>query len=50
MEILVRYLEEILYSEGKELLVLEQVAQRNCGCPILRCIQGQDGWALSSLI
>jgi len=32
---------ENFYSEGSE--TLEQVAQRNCGCPILADVQGQVG-------
>ena len=25
-------------------MTLEQVAQRSCGCPIMRSVQGQIGW------
>jgi len=33
---------EVLYYESGE--VLEQVAQRGCGCPIPGGVQGQVGW------
>ena len=39
-----RYLEEILPSEGGE--ALAQAAQRSCGCPIPGGAQGQAGWGL----
>ena len=32
----------MLDSEGGE--TLEQVAQRNCGCPLPGSVQGQVGW------
>jgi len=35
-------LEERVYQESGE--VLEQAAQRGCGCPIPGGIQGQVGW------
>jgi len=34
---------ETLYYGGGE--VLEQVAQRSCGCPIPGSVQGQAGWS-----
>jgi len=37
-----RYKEEILYYEGSE--ALAQAAQRSCGCPLPRSVQGQVGW------
>lgn len=33
--------EEMFYNEGGEML--EQVAQRCCGCPIIGSVQGQPG-------
>ena len=33
---------EVLYCESGE--VLEQAAQRGCGCPIPGGVQGQVGW------
>jgi len=33
---------EVLYYESGE--VLEQAAQRRCGCPIPGSVQGQVGW------
>jgi len=39
---LIRYRQEILYSEGGE--ALAPVAQRSCGCPCPGSIQGQVGW------
>ena len=33
---------EVLYQESGE--VLEQAAQRGCGCPVLGGVQGQIGW------
>ena len=38
----IRYKEDILYFRGSE--ALEQVAWRNCGCPIPGSAQGQAGW------
>ena len=35
-------LEEVLYQESGE--VLEQAAQRGCGCPVPGGVQGQVGW------
>ena len=32
----------VLYYESGE--VLEQAAQRGCGCPVLQGVQGQVGW------
>ena len=34
---------EILYRECVE--VLEQAAQRGCGCPVPGGVQGQSGWS-----
>ena len=34
--------EEVLHCEGGE--VLEQVAQRGCGCPLPGSVQDQVGW------
>ena len=34
--------EEVLYYESGE--VLEQAAQRGCGCPVPGGVQGQVGW------
>ena len=36
-----RYKQEMLYYEGGE--VLEQVAQRSCGCLLPGIVQGQVG-------
>ena len=33
---------EVLYQESGE--VLEQAAQRGCGCPVPGCVQGQVEW------
>jgi len=33
---------EVLHRESGE--VLEQTAQRGCGCPVLGGVQGQVGW------
>jgi len=41
---LIRYKEEILHSEGSE--VLTQDAQVSCGCPIPGSDQGQPEWDL----
>ena len=36
------YQGEVLYYESGE--VLEQAAQRDCGCPVPGGVQGQVGW------
>jgi len=41
-EIQTRYQEEILHCESGE--TLEEVAQRDCGCPLPGGVQGQAGW------
>ena len=38
--------EEVFYSKAGE--ALAQVAHRGAGYPVLKDIQGQTGWALSS--
>ena len=36
------------YSESSE--VLEQAAQRDCGCPVPGGVQGQVGWGVGNLV
>ena len=40
--VLEKYQEEILHFESGK--TLRQVAQKSCGCPILRGVQGQVRW------